>query len=91
MIITATTTRLVESPLLSNGHGGFGKRPEETGRPKGQHRASGRLREHWQHLRTTNPIKSTFATRPTPDQGHQGARLTRGRARDEPPWMVERL
>jgi len=48
--------------LLSNGHGGFGKRPEETDWPKDQHRASGRLREHWVHLRTTNPIESTFAT-----------------------------
>jgi hypothetical protein len=62
MIITTTTTRLVESPLLSNGHGGFGKRPGETDRPKDRHRASGRLREHWVHLRTTNPIESTFAT-----------------------------
>jgi hypothetical protein len=62
MITTATRTGLVESPLLSNGHGGFGKRPEETDRPKGRHRASGRLREHWIHLRTTNPIESTFAT-----------------------------
>jgi len=61
-ITTATTTGPVESPLLSNGHGGFGKRPEETDRPKGRHRASGRLREHWVHLRTTNPIESTFAT-----------------------------
>ena len=48
--------------MLSNGHGGFGKRPEETDRPKDRHRASGRLREHWVHLRTTNPIESTFAT-----------------------------
>jgi hypothetical protein len=30
--------------LLSNEHGGFGKRPEETDRPKCRHRASGRLR-----------------------------------------------
>src|SRR6266545_3499700 len=45
MIITgARTTGLVESPLLSNGHGGFGKRPGETGRSKDRHRASGRLR-----------------------------------------------
>src|SRR6266498_4737695 len=45
MIITgARTTGLVESPLLSNGHGGFGKRPGETGRSKDWHRASGRLR-----------------------------------------------
>ena len=48
--------------MLSNGHGGFGKRPEETDQPKDRHRASGRLREHWVHLRTTNPIESTFAT-----------------------------
>jgi hypothetical protein len=61
---TARTIRtgLVESPLLSNGHGGFGKRPEGTDRAKDRHRASGRLREHWIHLRTTNPIESTFAT-----------------------------
>src|SRR6266498_4116593 len=45
MIITgARTTGLVESPLLSNEHGGFGKRPGETGRSKDRHRASGRLR-----------------------------------------------
>jgi hypothetical protein len=59
---TSQKTGLVESPLLSNGHGGFGKRPGETDRPKDRHRASGRLREHWVHLRTTNPIESTFAT-----------------------------
>ena len=28
--------------MLSNGHAGFGGRPEETDWPKGQHRASGR-------------------------------------------------
>jgi len=60
-ITRATRTGLVESPLLSNGHGGFGKRPEETDRPKGRHRAPGRLREHWLHLRTTNPIESAFS------------------------------
>jgi hypothetical protein len=32
----------VESPVLSNGHAGFGGRPEETDWPKGRHRASGR-------------------------------------------------
>jgi hypothetical protein len=41
---TSQKTGLVESPLLSNGHGGFGKRPGETDQPKGWHRASGRLR-----------------------------------------------
>jgi hypothetical protein len=60
-ITTATRTGLVESPLPSNGHGGFGKRPGETDQPKGQHRAPDRLREHWVHLRTTNPIESSFA------------------------------
>jgi hypothetical protein len=28
--------------VLSNGHAGFGGRPEETDQPKGWHRASGR-------------------------------------------------
>ena len=28
--------------MLSNGHAGFGGRPEETDQPKGWHRASGR-------------------------------------------------
>jgi hypothetical protein len=32
----------VESPVLSNGHAGFGGRPEETDQPKGSHRTSGR-------------------------------------------------
>jgi len=32
----------VESPVLSNGHAGFGGRPEETDQPKDWHRASGR-------------------------------------------------
>jgi len=32
----------VESPVLSNGHAGFGGRPEETDRSKDRHRASGR-------------------------------------------------
>ncbi len=38
--------------------------------------------EHWVHLRTTNPIESTFATVRHPDQGHQGPRLPGGRAGD---------
>ena len=37
--------------------------------------------EHWIHLRTTNPIESTFAT-VREEQGHQGAGLAGGRARD---------
>jgi hypothetical protein len=32
----------VESPVLSNGHAGFGGRPEETDQSKGWHRALGR-------------------------------------------------
>jgi hypothetical protein len=32
----------VESPVLSNGHAGFGGRPEETDRSKDRRRASGR-------------------------------------------------
>src|SRR6266851_2427160 len=51
MIITgARTTGIVESPLLSNGHGGFGKRPGETGRSKDRHRAPGRLRGGKDHF-----------------------------------------
>jgi hypothetical protein len=79
-ITKATRTGLVESPLPSNEHGGFGKRPEETDQPKGWHRASGRLREHWLHLRTTNPIESTFSpvrarTRVTKGAGSKDAGL----------------
>ena len=33
----------VESPLLSNGHGGFGERSGETGRWQHRNRAPGRL------------------------------------------------
>jgi hypothetical protein len=40
----ARTAGLVESPLLSNGHGGFGKRFGETGRLKDRYRAPNRLR-----------------------------------------------
>jgi len=36
--------------------------------------------EHWIHLRTTNPIESTFRHRPAAHQGHQGRRLPRCRA-----------
>ena len=39
---------LVESPVLSNGHAGFGRRAEETDRPKDRHRASSR--PHYQTL-----------------------------------------
>jgi transposase-like protein len=38
--------------------------------------------EHWVHLRTTNPIESTFATVRFEDQSHQGLRFPCGRARD---------
>jgi len=34
--------------------------------------------EHWIHLRTTNPIESTFAHRPAPHQDHPRSRLTHG-------------
>jgi transposase-like protein len=53
----------VESPLPGDGHGGFGERLGETDREQSRHRAPGRLNaEHWIHLRTTNPIESTFST-----------------------------
>jgi transposase-like protein len=35
--------------------------------------------EHWVHLRTTNPIESTFRDSAVADEGHQGARLSRRR------------
>src|SRR5260370_33975336 len=40
----AGTTGLAETPLLSNGHGGFGKRSGEKGQSKAWSRAPGRLR-----------------------------------------------
>jgi transposase-like protein len=33
--------------------------------------------EHWAHLRTTNPIESTFLDRAQPEQDHQGAGFAR--------------
>jgi transposase-like protein len=39
--------------------------------------------QHWIHLRTTNPIESTFATvRQRVGPSHQGARFQCGRAGD---------
>jgi putative transposase len=38
---------LVESPVLSNGHAGFGRRAEETDRSKDRHRASSRPHHQW--------------------------------------------
>ena len=38
--------------------------------------------EHWIHLRTTNPIESTFATVRLRTRGHQGPRQPRRRRRD---------
>jgi hypothetical protein len=40
--------------------------------------------EHWKHVRTSNPIESTFATvrhRPAPDEAHQGVPEPQDRAR----------
>jgi hypothetical protein len=37
-----TGLTIVESPVLGNGHAGFGRRPGETGWSQGQHRAPGR-------------------------------------------------
>ena len=37
---------------------------------------------HWVHLRTTNPIESTFATVQAADEGHQGPRVEGRRAGD---------
>lgn len=39
-------------------------------------------REQWVHLRTINPIESTFATVPAQAARDEGTGLTRGRARD---------
>ena len=36
--------------------------------------------EHWPHLRTTNPIESTFATVRLRTRAHQGVRLPTGHA-----------
>jgi hypothetical protein len=38
---------LVESPVLSNGHAGFGRRAEETDQSKDRHRASARPYRQW--------------------------------------------
>jgi putative transposase len=38
---------LVESPVLSNGHAGFGRRAEETDQSKDRHRASSRPHRQW--------------------------------------------
>jgi len=38
---------LVESPVLSNGHAGFGRRDEETDQSKDRHRASSRPHYQW--------------------------------------------
>jgi IS30 family transposase len=43
-----TPTGLAESPVLSNGHAGFGRRDEETDQSKDRHRASSR--PHYQTL-----------------------------------------
>lgn len=43
-----TPTGLVESPVLSNGHAGFGRRDEETDQSKDRHRASSR--PHYESL-----------------------------------------
>jgi hypothetical protein len=40
-------TGLVESPVLSNGHAGFGRRAEETDQSKDRHRASSRPHRQW--------------------------------------------
>ena len=40
-------TGLVESPVLSNGHAGFGRRAEETDQSKDWHRASSRPHRQW--------------------------------------------
>jgi len=39
---TTNPTGLVESPVLSNGHAGFGRRPGETDQRQRWHRAPGR-------------------------------------------------
>jgi hypothetical protein len=41
------SARLTESPVLSNGHAGFGRRAEETDRPKDRYRASVRPHRQW--------------------------------------------
>jgi hypothetical protein len=59
------TAATVESPLLSNGHGGFGERPGETGRWQHRNRAPGRLdtrrvgtppiHDRWAHFSAHGP------------------------------------
>lgn len=41
--------------------------------------------EHWIHLRTTNPIESTFATVRLRDESHQGNQAP---APQESPWLT---
>jgi hypothetical protein len=55
-------TRLAESPVPGNRHAGFGGRVEETGRPKGQYRASARPYNYTIHkgaIKEPAPIKQT--------------------------------
>ena len=39
--------------------------------------------EHWKHLRTSNPIESSFATRPPPHRALQGMSVQQDRARHD--------
>jgi transposase, IS30 family len=48
--------RLVESPVLSNGHAGFGRRAEETDQSKDRHRASTRSHYTWIYALPTGEL-----------------------------------
>jgi endo-1,4-beta-D-glucanase Y len=49
---------LVESPVLSNGHAGFGRRAEETDRSKDRHRASSRPHDECLYLQARGELRT---------------------------------
>ena len=47
---------LVESPVPSNGHAGFGRRDEETDQSKDRHRASSRPHYQWVYAQPVSTL-----------------------------------
>jgi hypothetical protein len=74
------SARLTESPVLSNGHAGFGRRAEETDRPKDRYRAS--VRPHHQWCRKFGQIYANGLRRRRPRPGDRRV----GSWRDDNYW-----
>ena len=65
---------LVESPVPSNGHAGFGRRDEETDQSKDRHRASSRPHYQWVYAQPVSTLARELISLRTGRKARRGGR-----------------